>query len=201
MKTILLVPLVLGTTLALGACANKAETAADTAPVAADAAASAGAATPATTAPATQPEGTSAEAATAATDAMAGMSAEQHAAMDAANAAHGDGDDDGHGDAHGATGATGAAANGGMSTSTQAGWYSAGTFRACGSSKAMKVDKPAEIDAQIKKGGMSASDPVYVQVEGMAMGEGYMLTRVVQVGSKTPVRDCPMTGTTTQVGG
>lgn len=198
MKTILLVPLVLGTTLALGACANKAETAADTAPVTADTAASASAATPGPAAPATPPEGKSADAATAATDAMAGMSAEQHAAMDAANAAPGDGHDDGHGDAHGATGA---AASGSMSTSTQAGWYSAGTLRACGSAKAMKVDKPAEIDAQIKKGGMSTSDPVYVQVEGMAMGEGYMLTRVVQVGSKTPVRDCAMTGTTTQVGG
>lgn len=198
MKTILLIPLVLGTSLALGACANKTETGADTAAATPDAAPVASAATPATTAPATLPEGTSAEAATAATDATAGMSAQEHAAMDAANAAHGDGHDNGHGDA---AGATGAAASGGMNTGTQAGWYSAGTFRACGSAKAMKVDKPAEIDAQIKKGGMSASDPVYVQVEGMAMGEGYMLTRVVRVGAKTPVRDCPMTGTTTQVGG
>jgi hypothetical protein len=83
----------------------------------------------------------------------------------------------------------------------QAGWYTAGIFRACGSTQAMKVDKPAAIDAQIKKGGMSAGDPVYVQLEGMPMGDSYMLTRVAQVGSKTPVRDCPMTGTTTQKGG
>lgn len=83
----------------------------------------------------------------------------------------------------------------------QAGWYTAGIFRACGSKQAMKVDKPAAIDAQIKKGGMSAGDPVYVQLEGMPMGDSYMLTRVAQVGSKAPVRDCPMTGTTTQNGG
>ena len=84
----------------------------------------------------------------------------------------------------------------------QAGWYSAGTFRACGSATAMKVDKAADIDRQIKAGGMSAGDPVYVKLEGMPMGKGdYMVTRVVQVGSPTPVRDCPMSGTTTQSGG
>ena len=85
---------------------------------------------------------------------------------------------------------------------TQAGWYSGGTFRACGSTAALKVDNTADIERQIKAGGMSAGDPVYVKLEGMPMaGNTYMLTRVVQVGSKTPVRDCPMTGTTIQSGG
>lgn len=190
MKTILLVPLLLGTTLALGACANNADTNADTASAtpATDAAAAAPAATPATT---DATASTTADAAPGAADPMAGMSAQEHAAMDAATNAHGD-------DHPAADAAKGAA---GMSTSTQAGWYTAGTFRACGSAQAMKVDNTAEIDAQIKKGGMNAGDPVYVQIEGMPMGQSYMLTRVLQVGSKTPVRNCPMTGTTTQTGG
>lgn len=187
----LLLPMMLATTLALTACANNADTNADTAAAADTPAPAAATTAPATTTPATA-EGTTAEATPPAADPMAGMSAEEHAAMDAATKAHGDD--------HAAADAKGAS-TGGMATSTQAGWYTAGTFRACGSAKDMKVDKAAEIDAQIKKGGMSAGDPVYVQVEGMPMGDSYMLTRVVQVGSKTPVRDCPMTGTTTQVGG
>jgi hypothetical protein len=194
MKTILLAPLMLGATLALGACANNGESTADTASAtpATDAATAAPAA-PAATTDATA--ATTADAATGAADPMAGMSAQEHAAMDAATNAHGEAHGDGHAAADAAKGAAG------MSTSTQAGWYTAGTFRACGSAQAMKVDNTAEIDAQIKKGGMNAGDPVYVQVEGMPMGKNYMLTRVVQVGSKTPVRDCPMTGTTTQAGG
>lgn len=198
MKTILLAPLMLGATLALGACANNGESTADTASAtpATDTATAAPTAAAATT---DATAATTADATTGAADPMAGMSAQEHAAMDAATNAHGDA----HGDGHAAADATKGAAQGaaGMSTGTQAGWYTAGTFRACGSAQAMKVDNTAEIDAQIKKGGMNAGDPVYVQVEGMPMGKNYMLTRVVQVGSKTPVRDCPMTGTTTQAGG
>lgn len=84
----------------------------------------------------------------------------------------------------------------------QAGWYSGGMFRTCGSATALKVDNTADIERQIKAGGMAAGEPVYVKLEGMPMsGNVYMLTRVVQVGSSTPVRDCPMVGTTTQIGG
>lgn len=189
MKTMLMVPLLLSTTLVLGACANNAETGAPTASTTASTNAAVAAPTPASTDAASA---TMADATPAAADGMAGMSAQEHAAMDAAT--------DPHGDAHAASDAAAKGANR-MGTRMQAGWYSAGTFRACGSTKAMKVDNTADIDAQIKQGGMSAGDPVYVQVEGMPMGASYMLTRVVQVGSKTPVRDCPMTGTTTQVGG
>ena len=151
-------------------------------------AASAPAATAAAPAPAAAPSSDA--------SAMPGMTAEQHAAMNAqggdAGAMKHDGTDAMH------EGASGDAA---MTSGAQAGWYSAGTFRACGSTAAMKVDKASEIDQKIKAGGMSAGDPVYVKLEGMPMGKGdYMVTRVVQVGSSTPVRDCPMTGTTTQSG-
>jgi len=94
-----------------------------------------------------------------------------------------------------------AASDDAMKGTVQAGWYSNGTFRACGESTGMKVDKAGEIDQKIKAAGMSASDPVYVKLEGMAMDGGYMVTNIAQVGSSAPVRDCPMAGTTTQTGG
>ena len=90
----------------------------------------------------------------------------------------------------------------GRMPSIQAGWYSDGTFRACGSTSVLKVDDTADIERRITAGGMTAGEPVYVQLEGMPMsGNAFMLTRVVQVGSKTPVPDCAMTGTTIQSGG
>ena len=162
---------------ALTACANDANTNASAATGVTPGPASAASVA---TSPAAPAEATGAVAAPATTDAMAGMSAKEHAEM--ANK----------------TSASGQPAP--AATGVQAGWYTAGIFRACGSTQAMKVDKPGAIDAQIKKGGMSAGDPVYVQLEGMPMGDSYMLTRVTQVGSKAPVRDCPMTGTTTQSG-
>ena len=85
-----------------------------------------------------------------------------------------------------------------MASDTQAGWYTGGTFRACQSDHALTVDKTVDIDRQIKAGGMDVSSPVYVKLEGMPMGDTYMLTHVVQVGSRVPVRDCPMSGTATQ---
>lgn len=104
----------------------------------------------------------------------------------------------------GSAGATPSPSSAGAShaaAAVQRGWYTDGTFRACGDARALRVDKRDQIDAQVRKSGMSAGDPVYVRLEGMAMADGFMLTRVAQVGSPTPVRDCPMTGTTTQVGG
>lgn len=174
MKT--LYPALLAFSLALSACANDANSNASAATSVAPAPAPAA---PVAAPPATPAEAPAADAAPATTDAMAGMSAKDHAAM--ANKT--------------------ASAQPAPAGSVQAGWYTAGVFRACGSTQAMKVDKPAAIDLQIKKGGLSAGDPVYVQLEGMPMGDSYMLTRVAQVGSKAPVRDCPMTGTTTQSGG
>lgn len=175
MKT-LMFPMLFASALALGGCGKNADTTNTAAP------------TPAPVAP-TAADAT-AEDAAAATNSMAGMSAEEHAAMEAAADAH-----------HDADAASGGTKTGAMPSGMQAGWYMTGTFRTCGSAHAMKVDKPTAIDEQIKKGGMSASDPVYVQLEGMPMGDAYMLTRIAQVGAKTPVRDCPMTGSTTQQGG
>lgn len=114
--------------------------------------------------------GTTAPDATAAADSMAGMDHSNMPGME-----------------------TGAATSG-----AQAGWYSAGMFQPCGSAERFKVSATDEIDAKLRAGKMSASDPVYVQLEGSAANGAFALTRVAQVGSPTPVRDCPMTGTTTQ---
>lgn len=180
MKTTLCYPMLFASALALSACANNADTNTDTA-----ASSTPAPATPAATPPAAPAEATIEKAPPATTGAMAGMSSAEHAEM--ANTKP-------HRDVQ-------HTADQAPATSVQAGWYTAGIFHACGSEQAMKVDKPAGIDAQIKKGGMSAGGPIYVQLEGMPMGDSYMLTRVAQVGSKTPVRNCPMTGTTTQGGG
>ena len=80
----------------------------------------------------------------------------------------------------------------------QAGWYRAGTFQSCGSSAAVKATNAGDIEKQIKAGGMQPGDPVYVRVEGSTAGGVFNVTRVVQVGSPTPVRDCAMTGVVTQ---
>lgn len=178
-------PMLFACALALTACSNKSNPNAGAATSDTPAPAA-----PVATPPAAPADAMTAEAAPATTDAMAGMSAKEHAAMA-----------DQNGGARASDQSAPATGTGSVAMGVQAGWYTGGIFRACGSTQAMKVDKPAEIDAQIKKGGMSAGDPVYVRLEGMPMGNSYMLTRVAQVGSKTPVRDCPMTGTTTQSGG
>lgn len=138
---------------------------------------------------------------------MDGMSAEEHAAMTAgtgaAAGAHPEGHDasaGGQADSmarmdHGATPATG---QGAATGSAQAGWYRGGTFQPCGSTQTYTVSRTADIDAKIRAGDMSPNDPVYVRLEGAAANGAFNVTRVAQVGSPTPVRDCPMTGTTTQ---
>ncbi|MFZ5656209.1 MAG: hypothetical protein ACOY37_03985 [Pseudomonadota bacterium] len=85
-----------------------------------------------------------------------------------------------------------------MQGGVQAGWYRGGSFQPCGSTQTYRVDSTADIEAKIRAGKMSASDPVYVRLEGSVADGGFKLTRVAQVGSPTPVRDCPMTGTTIQ---
>lgn len=178
--------LVLATAFGLSACNRAAPPAADSATpadaAAAPAAPVAGAdpVTPPTSAEATQPG-------------MPGMTPEQHAAMDAANANANSNTKDpmagmDHGDMKG------------MEMGAQAGWYQGGTFQACGSKSRLKVGNTAEIDSKIKAAGMQSSDPVYVRVEGKASGTAFDVSRVVQVGSPTPVRDCAMTGMTMQGG-
>lgn len=150
-----------------------------------------------------QPEHAAASA-VAPVDTTHGASARGTAAVDAGGT-----DAAAHSEGHAATAAGQADAMAGMehgatpSTATpaggaQAGWYTGGTFQPCGSAQRLKVDTAAKIDAQVKAGGMSPSDPVYVRLEGKAAGDAFTVSRVAQVGSPTPVRDCPMTGTTTQ---
>lgn len=133
---------------------------------------------------------------------MPGMTAEEHEAMEAgsaATAAHGQGhaaappaDMAGmdHGDMPGMGPDTAAA--------VQAGWYRSGRFQPCGSTQTYALDATADIDSKIREGKMSAGDPVYVRLAGTARGDTFTVRRVERVGSPTPVRDCPMTGTTTQ---
>lgn len=146
-------------------------------------------------------------AATTSAGAPAGeMSAAEHAGMGAGTPVAG-----AHPEGHEATVANAPSDMAGMDHSTmpgmkadaavgaaQAGWYRAGTFQPCGSTQTYKVSTTSDLDAKIRAGKMSATDPVYVRLEGSAAGGAFNLTRVAQVGSPSPVRDCPMTGTTTQ---
>lgn len=137
---------------------------------------------------------------------MEGMSAEEHAAMDAGTAHTG-----AHPEGHEATASDQADGMAGMDHSSmpgmgqgaaaggaQAGWYRGGTFQPCGSTQTYTVNAASDIDARIRAGKMSGTDPVYVLLEGSAANGAFNVTRVAQVGSPTPVRDCAMTGTTTQ---
>jgi hypothetical protein len=76
------------------------------------------------------------------------------------------------------------------------GWYSRGMLQPCASA-ASPVGNADELDRRIREAGLSADDPVYVRVEATATGAAFRIVRIVQVGSSAPVRDCPMTGTTT----
>ena len=77
-----------------------------------------------------------------------------------------------------------------------AGWYSAGRFQPCGRG-ALDVSNPGDLDRALRDKGFAEGDPVYVQIAGTERAGGFKLSRIVQVGSPAPVRDCPMTGTTT----
>lgn len=179
--------LCLAALVALSACAKPAATtdvpvsASDAATVAPPASAS------------TSPEG-----APATPDAaMPAMTPEQHAAMDAADKAHAAS----HDTAAAGTDMKGMDMKGGDMkdmAGVQAGWYRAGMLQACGSTKSMKVSNSAELDKQVKAGGMQPGDPVYVRLEGSMSGGALSVTRVAQFGSPTPVRDCAMTGVVTQ---
>ena len=76
-----------------------------------------------------------------------------------------------------------------------AGWYSHGRLQPC-ASPAMPVEDAAELDRRIRAAGMSPDDPVYVRVEAATTDGGLRIERIVQIGSPTPVKDCPMSGTT-----
>lgn len=79
---------------------------------------------------------------------------------------------------------------------TLAGWYDQGRFQPCGE-PAVELADAAELDRRIHAQGMSADDPVYVRIQARREGSRLLLAQVLQVGSPTPIRDCPMTGTRT----
>lgn len=78
------------------------------------------------------------------------------------------------------------------------GWYrdqsAAGLLQLCGRGAPVPVADPASIRAQARATGLSTRDPVYVRLRGTATSTGIKVTRVDQIGSPTPARDCAMTG-------
>lgn len=166
------------------------------------------AATAGTPAPATPTDAAAASSTTAVApgDSMEGMSAEEHAAMGADAAAAG-APQEGNGTSvpgradgmagmdHGNMPGMG---QGAVADGAQAGWYRGGTFQPCGGTQTYTLSATDDIDARIRTAKMTATDPVYVRLEGSASNGTFKVTRVAQVGSPTPVRDCPMTGTSAQ---
>ena len=82
-----------------------------------------------------------------------------------------------------------------------AGWYVQGgadaTFQPCGAAQ-LRVADGAELRRRAADFGLQDGDPVYVQLLGSQRDGEFHLSRVEQFGSRVPVRDCPMTGTTIQ---
>lgn len=79
-----------------------------------------------------------------------------------------------------------------------AGWYRGGRLQPCGREEWLQLSSRTDIEAQARAQGITTSSPVYARLEGHAQGSTFHVTRVGQVGSATPVRDCAMTGTTIQ---
>lgn len=84
------------------------------------------------------------------------------------------------------------------SSGVQAGWYRDGAFQPCGRERSLKLSDTAQVEREIRAGGMQAGEPVYVRLSGESRDSVFQVNQVVQVGSPTPVRDCPMTGTVIQ---
>lgn len=80
-----------------------------------------------------------------------------------------------------------------------AGWYMAnGVFQPCGSSEQWRIGNPTGIRARAEASGLSTDNPFYVRVTGERTSAGLQVSRVDQVGSPDPVRDCPLTGVVTR---
>ena len=82
------------------------------------------------------------------------------------------------------------------------GWYTQDATRAtlqpCAASETLAIANASELHDRAAKFGLQDGDPVYVKVEGTRTDGGFRLQRVEQFGSPTPIRDCPMTGTSIQ---
>lgn len=77
-----------------------------------------------------------------------------------------------------------------------AGWYASGRFQPCGKAGLAVID-PGELDRALAAADLTGGEPVYVRIAMREESGGVRVVRILQVGSPTPVRDCPMTGTTT----
>lgn len=88
-----------------------------------------------------------------------------------------------------------------------AGWYMEQGGKAsllpCGESKAWPIADSSDLRVKAKASGLSTDNPLYVRVKGNQTAGALEISSVEQVGSPTPIRDCPMTGVVTQspVGG
>lgn len=87
-------------------------------------------------------------------------------------------------------------------TKAVTGWYTqqdgSAQLRPCGGATALQVDNGKALVARARDFGLQDGDPVYVKVHGVRTGTTLHVERIDQFGSPTPVRDCPMGGTTIQ---
>lgn len=88
------------------------------------------------------------------------------------------------------------------STRLHVGWYrehgGQGLFQPCGSETVYRVSAQPELRSRARGFGLQPDTPVYVRLEAAMERDTLEVARVVQFGSPTPVRDCPMTGVVTR---
>jgi hypothetical protein len=82
-----------------------------------------------------------------------------------------------------------------------AGWYSQNAkgaiFQPCGSSP-LSIPDSAALRQRARDFDLQDDLPVYVRLRGTRSGTSFEVASVEQFGSPTPIRDCPMSGTTIQ---
>jgi hypothetical protein len=82
-----------------------------------------------------------------------------------------------------------------------AGWYvqdgTRATLQPCAAGR-LVVTNGDELRRRAADFGLHDDLPVYVRVSGVRVGDEFRLAGVEQFGSPVPIRNCPMSGTTTQ---
>jgi hypothetical protein len=90
----------------------------------------------------------------------------------------------------------------GASNQPLAGWYTQypdrARFQPCADPEALAVVGDAELRKRAAAFGLEDGLPIYVRMQGVRTAGEFHPTRVDQFGSPTPIRNCPMTGTTIQ---
>jgi hypothetical protein len=83
-----------------------------------------------------------------------------------------------------------------------AGWYTQlpdrARFQPCGDRESLVVIGDAELRKRAAAFGLEDGLPIYVRMRGVRTAGEFHPAGVEQFGSPTPIRDCPMTGTTIQ---